>query len=114
MTQLLVQCQHFLDDVPADLLLVLQHVAPLAPLLFLALWHCTSVLLAVGHTCLLCSGPGGVASLVHLIFWFIFSLLLLMVQLSGLDWEVSALCYYIPRLDPPLKVGLSDLPHLEV
>ena len=43
-----------------------------------------------------------------------FSLLFLMMELSGLDWEVSALCYYIPCLDPPLEVGLSDLPPLGV
>ena len=37
-----------------------------------------------------------------------------MVELSGLDWEVSAICSYIPLLDPPLEVDLSDLPPLEV
>ena len=37
-----------------------------------------------------------------------------MVELSGLYWEVSAICSYIPRLDPPLEVGMSDLPPLEV
>ena len=66
--QLLGQWQHFLDDLTADLSLVLQHVAPLATLLFLALWYCNGVLPAVGHTCFLCSGAGGVASLVPLIF----------------------------------------------
>ena len=112
--QLLGQQKHFIDDVPADLSLVLQHVALLAPLLFLALWYCTSVLPVVGHTCFLCSDPGSVASLAPLTFWCIFSLLLRMMELSGLDWEVSALCYYIPCLDTLLEVGLSDLPPLEV
>ena len=72
--------KNLLDDVPADLLLVLQHVAPLAPLLLLALSYCTGVLIAVGHTCFLCSGPDGVASLVPLMFWCIFPLFLLMVE----------------------------------
>ena len=43
----------FLDDVPAYLSLVLQHVAILAPLLFLALWYCTGVLPTVVHACFL-------------------------------------------------------------
>ena len=103
-----------LDDVSTDLSLVLQHVAPLAALLFLALWYCTGVLPAVSHTCFLCSGPVSVASLVHAIFWCIFALLLLMMELYGLDWEGSDLCSQIPRLDPPLEVGLSDFPPLEV
>ena len=92
----------------------MQHVAPLSPLLFLALWYCNGVLPVLGHTCFLCSVPGGVASLVSLIFWCIFSLLLLMMELSGLDWEVPAICSHIHRLDPTLEVGLSDLPPLEV
>ena len=106
--------KNLLDDVPADLLLVLQHVAPLAPLLFLALWYYTGVLLVVGHNCFLCSVHGGVASLVPLVCWCIFSLSLLMVELSGLDLEVSALCYWTPCLDPLLEMGPSDLPTLEV
>ena len=73
MPQLLVQLQHLIDDVPEDFLLVLQHVALLAPLLFLALWYCTDVLPVVGHTFFLCSGPGGVPSLVPLMFWCIFT-----------------------------------------
>ena len=114
MPQFWGQWQYLLDDVSTDLSLVLQHVAPLAPLVFFALWYCTGVLPAVGHTYFLCSGPYGVALLVPLIFWCIFSLLLLMMELSGLDWEVFAFCYYIPSLGPPLEVVLSDLPPLEV
>ena len=75
----------FFDDVHADLSLVLQHVAPLAPLVLLVLLYCTSVLLVVGHIYFLCSGHGGVASLVPLIFWCILPLSLLMVEFSGLD-----------------------------
>ena len=71
--------------------LVLQHVAPLDPLVFLVLLYCTGVLLVVGHIYFLCSGHGGVASLVTLLFWCIFSLSLLMAELSGLDWEVYTL-----------------------
>ena len=93
---------------------VLQRAALLAPFLFLELWYCTGVLPTSGHTCFLCSDPGGVASLVPLIFWCIFSLLLLMMELSVLDWGVSDICSQIPRLDPPLEVGLSDLTPLEV
>ena len=114
MPKLLGQRKHFIDDVPADLSLVLKHVAPLDPLLFLVLWYCTVVLTAVGNTCFLCSGPGGVASLVPLIFWCIFSVFLLMVELSGLEWGFYALCSYIPCMDPPLVVGMSNLPHLKV
>ena len=77
--------KNLLDDVPSDLSLVLQHVVLLSPLFFLALWYCTGVLTAVGHTCFLCSGPGGVASLVPLMFWYVFSLLLLMLELPELD-----------------------------
>ena len=84
------------------------------PLLFDELWYCTGVFPAVGHNCFLCSGPGGVASLVPLMFWCVFSLLILMVELYGLDWGFSALWCYIPCLDPPLEVGLSHLPPLEV
>ena len=58
--------------IPADLLLVLQHVSPLDPLLFLALWWYTGVFLAVGHTRFLCSGPVGVTSLVTLVFGVFF------------------------------------------
>ena len=72
------------------------------------------MLLVVGHTCFLCSCPDGIASLVHLLFWSIFSLFLVMVELFGLDWEVSALCSYIPRMNPPLEAGMSDLLLLEV
>ena len=104
MPQLLGQWQHFLDDVPADFSLVLQHVTPLAPLLFLALWYCSGVLLVVVHICFVCSGHSGVASLVPWMFWCIFPLSLMIMELSGLDWEVYALCYYIPCLDPPLEV----------
>ena len=59
----------FIDYVPVDLSLLLQHAVLLDPLLFPALWYCTGVLLTVGHTCFLCSGHGGVASLVPLICW---------------------------------------------
>ena len=74
MPQLLGQWQRLLDDVPAYLSLVLQYVATLALLLFLSLWYCISVLLAVCNTCFLCSGPGGVASPVPLIFFVYFPL----------------------------------------
>ena len=114
MIQLLGQRKHLFDDVPADLSLVLQHLAPLAPLLFLELWYCIGVLIAVGHTYFLCSGHGGVASLVPLIFWCIFSLSLIMVELYGLDCDVSDLCTWIRNQDPPLEVGMSDIPTLEV
>ena len=73
MPQLLGQWQHLLDDLPEDLSLVLKYVAPLAPLLLLALCYCTGVLPTLGHTCFLCSGSGGVASLV-LFFWVYFPL----------------------------------------
>ena len=109
MPHLLGQWQHLLDDVPAYLLLVLQHVGPLSPMLFFALWYCAGLLSLVRHTCFLCSGLGGVASLFPLIFWCIISLFLLMIELPGLDWEVSSLCSYIPCLDSPLEVGLSDI-----
>ena len=112
--QFLGQGQHFIDDVPVYFSLVLQHVAPLDPLLFLVLWYCTGLFPELGHTCFLCSGPNGVASLVPLMFLCIFSLLLLMTELPELDWEFSVLCSYTPRLDAPLEVGLSDLPTLEV
>ena len=92
MPQLLGQLQHLLDDIPAYLLLVLKHVAPLAPLLFLEICYFTDVLTMVGHNCFLCSVPGGTASIVPLFCCCIFSLLLLMVELSGLDWGFSALC----------------------
>ena len=82
--------------------------------MFHVLWYCTGVLLVVGHIYFLSSGQGGVSSLVPSIVWCIFPLLFLIVELSGLDWGVFALCPYIPRLDPPLEVGPSDLPHLEV
>ena len=72
--------------------LVLQHVAPLAPLVFLVILYCTGVLIVVGLIYSLCSGHGGVASLVSLIFWCIIPLLLMMVELSVLDWEFSAVC----------------------
>ena len=114
MPQLLGQLQHLRDDVPAYFSLVLQRADLLDPLLFLAIWYCNGVLLVVGHIFFLCSGHGVVASLVPLIYWCIFPLSLMMVELSGLDWEFSALCFQIPRLDPPLDVGLSDLPPLEV
>ena len=114
MPQLLGQWKNLLDDVPADLSLVLQHVAPLDPLFLLALWYCTCVLLAVDHTCLICSGHGGAASLVPLIFLCIFPLLLMAVDSYGLDLEVSALYSYISCLYPLLKVGPYDLPPLEL
>ena len=91
-------------------LLVLQRAVLLAPLLFIALRCCTSVFLAVDHSCFLCRSYGGVASLVTLINPF----LMMMVELSGLDWEFSAFCNLIPLLYPPLEVGPSDLPPLEV
>ena len=72
------------------------------------------MLLVVGYICFLFSFPGDVDSLVPLIFWCNFPLSLLMVELSGLDWEVSDICTYIPLLFPPLEVGLSDLTPLEV
>ena len=87
-------------------------MALLNPLFFPALWYCNGVLLVLGHICLLCSIHGGIASLVPFIFLFIFTLSLLMVELSGLDWEVSVLCPYITRLDPPLEVGPTYLPPL--
>ena len=62
----------------------------------------------------MCSGHGSVASLVPLIFWYIFPLSLLMVELYGLDWEVSVIFTYIIRLYPPLDLGPYDLPPLEV
>ena len=71
------------------------------------------MLLVVGHIYFLFIGHGGVASLVTLTFWCIFPLSLLMVKLSGLDWEVSSFCNFIPLLDTPLEMGLSDLPPLE-
>ena len=109
MPQLLGQRQHFLYDIPVDFSLLLQHVAPLAPLVFLVRFYCTGALLVVGHIYILCSGHGGVDSLGTLIFWCIFTLLLLMVELSGLDWEVYALCPNITCLYSPLEVGPSDL-----
>ena len=93
MPQLLGQWQHLLDDVPGGFLLVLQHVVPLASLLFLELWYCTGVLPPVDHTCFLCSGPGGVASLVPLIFWCIFSCCFW--WWSCLDWTGKFLLYVI-------------------
>ena len=36
------------------------------------------------------------------------------MEFSRLHWEVSALCSKITCLDPPLEVGLSDLPPLEI
>ena len=86
----------------------------LAPLLFLALWYFTVVLLVVGHIFFLCSGHGGVDSLVTLMFWCIFPLLMLMVEFSVLDWEVSALFPWIPYLDPPLGLGTSDITPLKI
>ena len=91
----------------------MQLSALLNPLLFLALCYCNGVFLAVGHTCLLCSGHGGISALVPLNFWCIFPLWMLMVEFSGLDWEVSALFPWITHLDPPLEVGGSDPPYLE-
>ena len=38
----------------------------------------------------------------------------MMVELSVLDWEVSAIYPWITNLHPPLEVGPSDLTHLEV
>ena len=61
MPQLLGQLQHLLDDFPEDLSLVLQHVAPLAPLMFCVLLYCTYVLLVLGHIHLLFSGHVGFA-----------------------------------------------------
>ena len=86
MPQLLGQWQHLFDDVPAYLLLVLQLDVLLVPLLFLVICYFTDVLLVVGHIYLLCSDHGNVASLVTLMFWCSFSLFVLMVELSGLDW----------------------------
>ena len=103
-----------LDDVPEAFLVVLQHVVPLDPFLFPAIWYCTDVFLVVGHIYFLCSGHGSVTSLVPLIFWFIFPLSLLMAELYGLDWGVSGLCHYIPCLDPSLEVGPSEFSPLEV
>ena len=113
MPQLLGQLQHFLDDVTEYLSIVLQHVAPLAPLVFLVLLYCTVMLLVVGNIYFLFSCYNGVASLVTLTFWYIFTLSLLMMELSGLDWEVSALCPYITCLDPTLEVGPSDITTFE-
>ena len=45
-----------------------------------------------GAVCFLCSGHGDVDSLVPLTFWCIFPLSLLMVELIGLELEVSHLC----------------------
>ena len=104
----------FFDDVPAYFSLVLQRTALLAPLLFLALWYCTGVLIAVGHICFLCSGHGNVSLLVPLIFWNIFPLSLRMVEFFGLEWEFSDLCPWITHLYTPLEVGTPDLPPLEV
>ena len=104
----------FIDDVPAYFSLVLHYAALLDPLLFLALWYCTGVLLAVGRTCFLCSVHGGNVYLVPLISWCILPLLLIMVELSGLNWEFSALYTWIPHLDTTLEVGWSILPPLEV
>ena len=53
-----------LDDVPLDWLLVLQRDVRLYPLLFPMLWYCISVMLVVGQIFFLCSGHGGVDSLV--------------------------------------------------
>ena len=83
MLQLLVQWWHLLDDVPADLSLVLQHAELLVELLFLVLWYCTCVLLAVGHICFLCIGHGGLDSLVPLILCCIFTLF---ATDSGVVW----------------------------
>ena len=102
MPQVLGQLKHLIDGVPEYFSLVMQHVTPLAPIAFLVLLYCTGVLLVLVHVYLLCRGHGGVASLVSLIFWCIFPLSLLMVKLSGLDWEVSDICPYITRLGPPL------------
>ena len=62
--QLFGQWIHFLDAFPEYLALVLQHFVALAPLLFPFLLYCTIVLLMLGHFYFLCSGHGGVASLV--------------------------------------------------
>ena len=105
---------YLLDDAPKYLSLVLQGAALLAPLLLFALYHYTGVLFTVGHTCLLCSGHVGVASLVPFIFWFIFTLLLMIVELSGMDWVVYVIRPWIPHLDPPLKARPSYIPTLEV
>ena len=79
-------------DVPADFSLVLQHVSPLAPLVFLMLLYCTGLLLVLGNIYFLYSCHCGVTLLVPLNVWCIFPLSLPIVVLSGLDWEVSDLC----------------------
>ena len=83
-------------------------------LLIPALWYCTRVLLVVGLISPLCSGDGSVDLLVPLSFWCILTLLLLMLELPGLNWEVHVLYTFIPRIDPPLEVGPSDFPPLGV
>ena len=80
---MLGQWKHLLDVVPADFSLLLQRAMLLVPVLFPELWHCTGVLLTVGHIFFMCSGHGGVALPVILMFSFILPLSLLMVELPG-------------------------------